>query len=339
MADQQRMTSPRDADPIGSLWRQVVRLPPAQQLDLFARLGDYLDDRPAKLTALYVNAKARARALADLRRVCADLGRDPKIGITVREYDAIAKRDGLMLSGTVLRAYNGWENAEAVLRGEEIPRTPQQMARLREARQQGHTREERFAMIREFLASSPPKTTRCAYDEWAVEANAKRQAGDPLLVTSAAIARQSGGGGWPALVALARGENAPALAEAEYPLFISVGLVASLLGSSQVVADREDFPRPVARSSYCRIWLRDEVIAYRDGKRFDLRPSFWMQRDLLFTRDIAARLGLAERSVRRRVQQQDWLRGRIPEPCAESEHVVIVWWRRDVESFFEQQRA
>lgn len=258
------MTSPRDDDPIGSLWYRVVRLPPAQQLDLFARLGDYLDDRPAKPSPLYANAKARARALNDLRRVCAELRRDPKMGITTREYDVVARRNGLLLSGAVVRAYNGWENAEAVLMGEQIPRTPQQNANRRAARR-WHTRAERLEMVRRFLQSGASDLSRRAYNDWADAENAKGDSGAERLVCANAIQQGSGGLRWPEIIGAARLCEPVALPDAAYPLFVSIGMVASLTGESQLVERRREFPQPVADSGNGRVWLRDDIIAYRDN--------------------------------------------------------------------------
>lgn len=316
----------------------MVRLPPAQQIDLFARLGEYLDERPAKSTPVYANARAQARALADLRRVCAELGRDPKTGITAREYDALAKRDGLMRAGAVLRAYNGWENAEAVLMGETIPRTPQQNAKQRNARR-GHSRSERLAMVRKFLASNPSETTLRAYDEWAVDENAKRESGDPWLLTSGSIRFQSGGLRWSEVLATDRGEEVPALAESEYPFLITKSMVASLTHSSRDITCRQDFPVPVATSSNCRLWLRDDILAYCAGKPVPARKSFSMQTDVLFTQDLAARLGVGTNRVARLVHTQEWLRGKIPEPCATAKDAAIVWWRSDVDRFFAERDA
>ncbi len=89
----------------------------------------------------------------------------------------------------------------------------------------------------------------------------------------------------------------------------------------------------------CNLWLRDDVLAYRDEKSVEDRPPYWMQSDLLFTKDVAKRMGVSAARIARLVRNQEWLRGRIPEPCVVGIRVVTVWWRHDVERFLEELGA
>lgn len=329
------MASSRAADPIITLWSQVLRLSTAQQFDLFVRLGEYLNDRPAKATPIYTEAQARVRALGDLRLVCAGLERDPALGITVREYDEVASRDGLMLSGAVVRAFNGWENAKAALRGDAIPLTPRQSAKRRWSRRgQGASRPERLAVVREFLASKPPEVTKPAFDDWARAENAKRASSAPQLVLSSAIQRGCSLR-WPAILAAAGGEQPLTLTDADYPIFIPISMASILTGDSQAIGVRRGFPLPVADSGYCRLWLRDDVLAYRDGTPVPERALFSMQADLVFTADLAALLGRPAAWVRKLVRTEAWEQGRIPKPCTVITGVAIVWWRSEVDRFVE----
>jgi predicted DNA-binding transcriptional regulator AlpA len=322
---------PSEPDPLRSVWRRVVNLPPGEQLELYVRLRDYLGEL-APRSALDEELETRRQANEHLRRACAELGRAPSDRLTVKDYDEIAQRLSLMSAQAVGRAFGSWKTALEVLAGRRMPQTARQIEERRGA-PRGTDRSEHLKMLREFLATRPRAPTMAAYRYWALEQNRTLTPGEEPRLLPASILARSRGLRWAELVALARGQASDAPVAESYSIFVALRQVARITGEAYTVVYRRGFPRPVAFSGHAQFWRRDDIFAYRDGRMIPEAEAFALQEELLFTADIARLLGMTTRVVATCVRRQGWQRGLLPEPCAVIPNVQSVWWRARVEEW------
>lgn len=327
---------PPESDPLRTIWRRVVDLPPREQLELYVRLRDYLG-QVAPRSALDDELTTRRQADEHLRRACVELGRAPSDRLTVKDYDEVAQRLSLMPAQAVGRAFGSWNTALEVLAGRRMPQTARQIA-VRRAAPRGTDRSEHLQMLRGFLATEPRAPTMAAYRDWALEQNRRRTpVGEPRLLPAAIIAR-GGGLSWSELIARARGAEPEESTRESYPIFVALRQVARITNEAYTVVYRRGFPRPVAFSGHAQFWRRDDVFAYCDGGVIPEAEAFALQDELIFTADIARLLGVTTRVVATRVRRQGWQRGLLPEPCAVIPNVQSVWWRKDVAAWIAAHR-
>jgi predicted DNA-binding transcriptional regulator AlpA len=327
---------PSESDPLRSIWRRVVDLPPKEQLELYVRLRDYLGEL-APRSALDDQLGTRRQAGEHLRRACVELGRAPSDRLTVKDYDEIAQRLSLMPAQAVGRAFGSWKTAREVLAGRRMPQTARQIA-VRRGAPRGTDRSEHLKMLRGFLATEPRAPTMAAYRDWALEQNRRSTPGDEPRLLPAAILARSRGLRWTELVTLARGQASDAPVAESYPIFVALRQVARITGEAYTAVYRRGFPRPVAFSGHAQFWRRDDVFAYRDGRLIAEAEAFALQEELLFTADIAGLLGVTSSAVATRVRRHGWQRGLLPEPCAVIPNVQSVWWRKDVAAWIAAHR-
>jgi predicted DNA-binding transcriptional regulator AlpA len=306
--------------------RRALDLSPRDQLRILEALSAHLVSEFGFEIKRDREIQARVAALDALAAAAAHLDLAPGAAPKLPEYRQAARETALPLSHQqVIRAWGRWETAVQVYEGERPPLSPAQLATRRTMLGARRAHEDMLDGVRQWLATSPASTALADYRTWARAENDRRDESEPRLVENADYLRLRLGVAWLDVIAAARGEvdieqraaeRLRSLLDEAGPL-IGIGVVARLLGTVPSVivkyASRSTFPRSVATVEGDRVWLRSDIEAYRDGRRFPRRTENEWQDRLMDSSEIAGRLGISRDRVRSLIYEERW--DRIPRPA------------------------
>jgi predicted DNA-binding transcriptional regulator AlpA len=317
----------------------LADLPRAEQLALFARLRAYLGEGVGAENDLDRLLERQTLALTCLGRVYRHLSRPRAERLMVREYEALVAELELPMSrSAVVRAWASWDNAVDAFRGEPIRLTPRQRESRRQASRTVVDQAELLLPLKCFLESNPSRVDSPAYNAFAKEWNRRRLPREPHAYASTRL--QNGGWGFAQLVAQARGEPPAEPPDDRYPELVSSGLATRLARLPTRTSVRsKPFPHPVAVVATRRLWLRDEVIAFRDRQPWPKHEPLWMQDELLGPEELARATGLSRAMVSNRMKDRTWEFGQLPVPWITDlpQSLPFIWRRSDVDAWLRRR--
>jgi hypothetical protein len=291
--------------------RRFFALAPVDQLRAYEQMREFLA-AASRETKADRELRERIEALEAIKAVADHLGLPAGRTPTAEQFNEVA-RDVAPSWNTsrVARAWESWRFAGDVYRGER-PRlsSHQRSLRTRLAGRQ-RTREEHLTAIREWLETKPLTEGSAAYLAWRNEMNGQLKEGLLPYPHLSSVCRAYAIG-WPDLIRVAKGELS--LEEArtrsrprrdEFSRgpheLVSIRWVANRLKVAVWVAGRAsykpEFPTPVAKIGPSRVWLREDVDAYADGRSFPEREPYELQHLYADAVEAAGMLGLTPKSL------------------------------------------
>jgi predicted DNA-binding transcriptional regulator AlpA len=266
----------------------------------------------------------------------------------VEEFKRAARETDLPMTFGVAHAAfeKRWGDAQRFFRGEHVPETAAQRRTRREAKAMRSPESEHpLTGLRRFLAQEPPpaSTTRDDYERWAREMNANLPRGWGRIAQNSNNLCRVLGTSWEGALRVARGEtrleheqqeSLAAKLAATGPL-VGTDLAARMLGVNRNdLVKLPDHPQPVAVLGSKPLWLRSEIEAYKAGKRVFRHERGSQQGDWVDTSGLAERLGVAQRSVARWVENSRW--HKVPRPAGMTADRRY-WRRREVDQWLRER--
>jgi predicted DNA-binding transcriptional regulator AlpA len=317
----------------------LVDLPRAEQLAFFTRLRAYLGDGVGAENDQDRLLERQALALTCLGRIYRHLGRPLTERLMVREYEALVAELELPMSrSAVVRAWGSWDNAVDAISGEPLRLTPRQRETRREASLIVIDQGELILPLKRFLESNPVRVDIPAYNAFAKEWNRRKAPQEPYAYASTRL--QNTGSGFAQLVAQARGEPQAEPLDDEYPELVSCGMATRIARlPSRASVRSKGFPHPVAVVATRRLWLRDEVVAFRDREPWPKHEPLWMQDEILGPEELARATGLSRAMVSNRMKDRRWELGQLPVPWVTNlpQSLPFIWRRSDVDAWLRRR--
>lgn len=333
--------SPHARSEIEDVLRRVYRLSRRDQMQVFTTLRDYLGDEVGREAEQDVAIRQRARTLEALAQVAQDLGLPQATAPNTRQFREVAPRLDLDISvSQIVRAWGSWRQAQAALTGGWVQESSTQRALRRATSGRNRTHEERISGIRIWLETQPRSTTTKDYDKWRAQRSHQRD--QPPVVTSHSL-RASTGLSWEDLLAVARGEDGlrerqrrraeDYLEEAGPGALVGIRFARLLLGYShsgihQLAVTDPDFPVPVADVDGSRAWDADDLRAYSEGRPVAARSPGERQGQILTSRELAERLGIAREQIATLLHVRRFQR--CPPPSGRVGN-TLYWWKEAVD--------
>jgi predicted DNA-binding transcriptional regulator AlpA len=322
--------------------RRFLALQLADQLRAYEQMREYLS-AAARETKADRELRDRIEALDAIRKVADHLGLPEQKAPTADQFNehAPAVAPGWNVS-KVGRAWGSWRFACDVHRGERPRLSARQRGLQAKVSGRTRTREEHLTSVRRWLATNPPRERVVDYEAWRREANANLAEGElplPAYMTmwlELPIV-------WADRKRVARGEMEPEEArlaktsrQADFTRgpheFVSIPWIARRQHLTMEQANRQshrpEFPRSVLRLSRTRLWLREDVDAYAEGRAFPAREPGELQHLYLSSAETAELIGLRHASLRNP-------RTVIPEPAGRVGHHPY-WLREEVEQWMRE---
>jgi predicted DNA-binding transcriptional regulator AlpA len=325
-------------------------LPEAERLDVVQKLVSYLTEdlgsEDKRLEALRRRADALEAVQLATEHVRAAGELAPDRPITSTRFTEVSKELGLgWSSSAVVRVFGRWRNATTAAAGETVREGPEQRRVRARMRGRDTGREDYVEGLRLWIASDPDGQLGRDYDAFVVAENERR--GDKRRLIKSPGLAMSLALPWARLLEIARGETSLAAAqEAERKRILdevdgrlvggrSVAVILGLgVAHAGEIADRPDFPTPVAAISGTKAYLLEDLVAYRDGKPFPRRDEGSFQQSLVEMREVAVVLGRTIATARTYVNRELW--HLIPRPVGRvgTNHY---WWRADFEAWIQRR--
>jgi predicted DNA-binding transcriptional regulator AlpA len=345
-ADNGEVSAPQD---LTLLLQRFQQLPPREQFTAYREIRDQLAGRITETKRDRI-VRRKAEAIDAIAAVAAHLDLPVGTAPTPSQFDSVAKELGLGWNRSLVRrSWGRWRDAKAAFLNEPsvkaVAKRTMRMSGLGRARNY----EPPLRCVELWLASKPKGTSPQAYIDWADAYNdGLPKEAVHVLKTAAAVGR-SLRTTWPDVVALARGEITEAQArppkERRREQFargghdlISASEVQEILETSvsgfQAEAGRADFPAPVILVEAGRLWLREDIIAYKGGRRFSPEENakkYNVLRPLYLTIGEVIALGVS------RYYAESGAKG-APRPALIRGRTRL-WLRAEVEEWLDTRRA
>lgn len=287
--------------------RRFADLSSRAQIEAFSLMGGYLDGGVTE-TKIDQDIARRKTALEALQRVARELRLPQGQAPTSTQFREAAKRLGLPWSvSKVGRVWGKWRFACEAYTGHHLRRSAHQQGVLDVHTGKRRVYEDYVTAIRLWLDTSPAVETIVAYDNWAREFNGVLPHNQAPVPGWAAIYRNLRVS-FRDVLRVARGQAA--LADfrrqtsdhtKEHGPLVSRQWIAGEYGLSPHqaanVPRRPEFPKPVVMLSGTRAWLKDDVRAYFENRRFPKRKEFERQDEYLSLVELAALMGKRPRSI------------------------------------------
>jgi hypothetical protein len=264
--------------------QRFLDLAPADQLHAYREIRNHLADRARETKRDRIVAE-KEEAVAAFATVAAHLSLPAGEAPTPAQFDAAARDLGLTCArglkwdrSRVRRAWGRWRFAKDVFLGREPSRGTRPRGRWRR-----QTHETRLRAVKLWLTTNPQNLSSAAYSAWAREYNDNLAAGElPVAIRAASISTKMNKT-WPDVIRVVRGEITEAEAR---PLqkrrverycrgphdLVSFEELRKILKrpvrGAGIEARRGDFPAPAIILPSTRFWLRDDVKAYKAGRRW-----------------------------------------------------------------------
>jgi predicted DNA-binding transcriptional regulator AlpA len=308
----------------------VSNLPRAEQLELYGYLDQFLADgvgeRPSRASE---QSDAQRLSLECLAKAYDHFGLAKTARLTIVRYHEARRALSLRLTARQISSlFRSWRTAIDCYQDERLPVTPLQYKLLHEPR--GRKPDQAFARfaLEQFLAESADVTTG-GYARWAHAHNkhdpdrrvpaSVQQITEPLSVTRFADA-----------IRLVRGEDVKTTwRDEDYGFLVSRPDIGQFVGPSSSVVNRRTFPKPIIVNDRARFWLKDEVVAWRDGTPATIDRAAIL-REILPLAEVAKMLRYDKSGFHRLALNSA---GRqVPAPAL-AHRAGYFWLRKDVEAW------
>lgn len=323
--------------------QRFFALAPKDQLASYRVIRDYLAAR-IRETRRDRLVEERAAALDAFAAVVEHLGLEPGRAPTAREFDTAARELGLDWNrGRVQRLWGRWRFASEAFRGERTPESADRRAQRRAAIGRSRGREAGLVALRLWLRDQPSRETVRDYETWAAQYNGLLPDGEVPLPTAATIRRWIPVT-WRDAVKMARGELSADKARppqkavrgrrcrGPYKL-IPPGDVEALLGlgrgRARAVISGPSFPRPVIVLDRLRLWVKSDVVAYKNGRPFPKRKTNEFRSLYLTTAEVIKLTGLSRSGV-------DTGAKKVPAPAVQMSGTNL-WLRSELDEWLKRQ--
>lgn len=322
--------------------RRFLALQPADQLRAYEQMREYLS-AATRETRADRELRDRIEALDAIRKVADHLGLPEQKAPTVEQFNehAPSVAPGWNVS-KVGRAWGSWRFACDVHRGERPRLSARQRSLRGKVAGRRRTREEHLTSVRRWLATDPPGERVSDYEAWRQEANANL-AEDELPAPTYKTMHHEFPIAWADRIRVARGEIA--LEEARLARtgsqadwtrgsheLVALPWISKRLRVSRAQAYRTthkpEFPRHALVLGRTRVWLREDVDAYAEGRAFPRRKPGWLQPEYLSITETAELIGLKRGSLHNP-------RTVIPEPAGRVARQPY-WLRAEVEQWMRE---
>jgi len=324
--------------------RRFYALGPREQLVAYRQIRDYLAARVHETKRDRV-VKARADALDALHAVAAHLNLEAGVAPTPREFDDAARKLGLDWNRSrVARAWGRWRFAKDAFLGRRLRDSADQRASRRAWAGRAPTQEAALVAVRAWLASGPSRETVRDYGAWVEEQNDLR-APSELPLPNATTVRRRLGATWSDIIRAARHEitleqarpprkhvrRRHARGEHDLVSAIGVGEILGRGGRNDIRREMANpsFPTPVVVLNRVRLWLRDDVVAYGEGRPFPVRKENELRHAYFTTTETMKATGLSRSGL-------DQGARRVPAPAINAGNVRL-WLRTEVDDWVATQ--
>jgi predicted DNA-binding transcriptional regulator AlpA len=326
------------------LLQRFFALAPREQLAAYRAIRDYLATRihETKRDRL---VETRAAALDALASVASHLKLEPGVAPTPREFDAGARDLGLDWNRSrVARAWGRWRFAKEAFAGGRLRDSADQRARRRATAGRARTQEAALVAVRLWLATHPPKETVRDYEAWAEEHNDKLAPGD-LPLPNATTIRKRIPITWRDIIRVGRDEitvkqGRPPREHVRRRHAHGEHHLISVLGVSEILAhgdgydirkeiSKPSFPRPVVALNRVRLWLRDDVVAYKKGRPFPERKQNELRYLYLTTPEVLQATGLSRSGLGNGAHG-------VPSPAIQAGSINL-WLRSEVDAWLKRR--
>lgn len=287
--------------------QRFYALLPKDQLVVYRAARDYLASRVHE-TKRDRLVEERAAAIDALETVAAHLKLELGVAPTPRQFDDAAhaldlrcERGQRWNRSRVSRAWGKWRFAKEVFLGRRLRDSADQRARRRATAGRARTQEAALVAIRLWLTTSPATETVRDYETWAAEQDDVLKAGE-LPLPNATTIRNRIPITWPDILSLARGEIS--LDQGRPPRrhirrrhshgdhhLVSAAGVGEILGTATRPLTKQElskpsFPTPVVVLNRVRLWLREDVVAYKKGRAVPERTENELRHLFLTTPEV-----------------------------------------------------
>jgi predicted DNA-binding transcriptional regulator AlpA len=318
-------------------------LPPREQLGAYRAVRDYLSERIRETKRDRIVAE-RAAAVEVLAKVADHLNLPRDQAPSPAQFDDATKSLRLPWDRSrVQRAWGRWRFAVDALLKDRLPESATQRTQRRHLTQSKRKKEGHIRGVQLWLDTKPSATTPSAYRAWAREYNQETEAKSetPAVVVDSGWVARALGMTWPDVVRHARGDIS---AEQGRPMkkrrrerysrgpYILASLedvreiLETLYGATRETL-RVDFPAPVVVLPSIRLWLRDDVKAYKRGRRWSAEENakkYNEYRHLYLTvEEVMAMTGLSRDQITKR-------RRGVPAPSVRLGFISL-WLRSEIE--------
>lgn len=328
--------------------QRFYALLPKDQLAVYRAARDYLAARIHE-TKRGRLVEERAAAIDALEAVASHLKLEPGVAPTPRQFDEAAHALDLRCGrgqrwnrSRVGRAWGKWRFAKEVFLGRRLRDSADQRAWRRATAGRVRTQEAAVVAIRLWLATNPTKETVRDYETWAAEHDDVLKAGE-LPLPNATTIRNRIPITWADIVRLARGEisldeGRPRRrhvrrrhAHGDHELISAAG-VGALLGTQSRALTKQQlsepsFPTPVVVLNRVRLWLREDVVAYKRGGKVPERKQNELRHLYLTTAEVMKATGLSRSGLEQRAHG-------VPAPAIKAGSINL-WLRTEVDEWLE----
>lgn len=328
---------------LGEVARRAFELPLREQLELYAALRDALAEHLEESDADEQVAE-RTEALEVMEKVARALELEPGTAPSATQLrEQLPKIDARWNVTRLGRAFGRLRMAQRAFTGERVPRTAASRAHMRRVAGVRHKLDPPLTAVRAWLATNPPDDRHLTYQEWALRERETRPEGETVPPSHAYI-KTDFGLRWPDVLRVARGEadlrdlQLERLEQATVQGFVTLQYIVLREGISTANAQqwtrRPGFPEPAFVVKDARVWYRDQVDAFLDGRPLPRhRPH-----------DLSARVvgydwlekALGRSGLRNYVHHERW--DLIPPPAGTIGQRHF-WWKRDVERWMKENPA
>lgn len=326
--------------------QRFFALSPKEQLVVYRAMRDHLAARLRETKRDRV-VEERAAAIAALEVVTGHLKLASGVAPTPTQFDAAARALDLRCErgrrwnrSRVGRAWGKWRFAKETFLGRGLPDSSDQRARRRAVAGRARTQEAALVAIRLWLATKPAKETVRDYETWSEEHNDVLKAGE-LPLPNATTIRKRIPITWPDILRFARDEISLEQGRpprehvrrrhvhGDHNLVSAAGVREILTGPAREqvkhVLSKPSFPTPVVVLNRVRLWMRDDVIAYEEGRPFPERTENELRRIYLATPEVMKAVGLSRSGLEHGAYG-------IPSPAIKAGSINL-WLRSEVEEW------
>lgn len=303
------MSDPQGSAELTAALERFSALSRREQFAAYEAMREHLAEL-APETSRDRELRERAESLEAMATVARELGLPEGKAPTAKQFNAEAPRLAPEWdSSRVQRRWGRWRFAKEAYEGR-VQRLPSfHIDAMRRARGARFSKEDCLDALRQWLASDPRRTTGEEYTRWRDEVHSRLPSDERPFPSQPTINLRLRIG-LPAALRVARGEIELAAAQrsaekvrpddltwtrTEHTL-VGFEWIARHAGITRKEVGRHantrrDFPRPAARLSRRRVWLREDIETYYRGEAVPERPANWLQHLYLSAPEAAEMIG------------------------------------------------
>lgn len=276
-----------------------------------------------------------------------------RMTLKATEFDRACKETGSeWRQGRVIRIWKSWSYAQGALKGSYVPKSGAERAtRSAAGRFRGTKRGDPIRGVRLWLETKPTSETLESYKAFRQAYNDQLPEGEPPLYSKGTLVK-SQGLRWGTIKDVARGKLTltEALAARSSPTVKTAAPAGELVGGKAAAEAlgqeyetlrwtvlKRDFPPIAARIGTWRMWRKEDIVRYRDGRRdYITRQEGELEGEVLGASDVSRGLGISRTQLEKRVNKQRW--NEVPKPAGKL-GTKVNWWLRSPIEKWERERT